>query len=1055
MINMRAIFLVVLTLATCALSASGGGVRFDPVGRLLPGPQLKWDGGFDLLDWNGDGLPDLIQPSGGFNAYHVHLNVGARGAPAFDFFRRPPVNFTELSPFGVPGFHYTDSVEHGQAMAFGDLNGDGLFDVVLYDGRLTLAQNTGRPHAPNHWKFFDAPQRFPGSPEMLAANRRYATGPESLFWNTGIFPRQVLTVTVADWNGDSLPDLVVCRFKGEAPGVVGLGLDEHWTPFGRGTTGFGPPPVPVPSGPDYSAPLPFTPERETVVYLNTGSATAPWFDAGVEVRADGRPVAAPNPVVFDVDGDGVPDLVTSETPYASNAFRVDWPTVPHVTWFRRPGAGTDGAVEAARPLRDARGDPIPAGTQARFADLRGTGSADLLVLDPGASLRWYRNTAPPGKSPAFAAPVVLSGTDFAHLGPWLQPVVADWFGPSSRDLILHGAKDEHCKWALRRTALYRNVTSGPGDPRYAFAGWLNYRGDPTLVPQTLAFESSPYEVFGSAVSIMPGDGEKRLMMSVNRRLYLFGGLEADGLTFTQRTPLDLPAERNEMRGWQKVALDGRPVKAVRFVPASGYGILRDNGLHLVRFEALEGRTNVAVAGVATVGGQGVVNPAAMLAPGDSPGDAPPAKMTSVGGGEAALTVTFDRPRPITALRFLLSDRDRQWYEAGSPSSVRWPFYWQNRPYRQSRESGEPFYQYRVDVSTNGDEWVTADDRRTTGMHRSFPVLIDWDDDGNADLLLGVVDRYWIPAAGIDQRTVSFRLYRNGGDNAAPRYESWEPLVEDGAPITLRAANGVFAVADLDGDGKPDLAIRNSDPDTRFRVYRNVSDQPAGLAFRREGYLGDTDGIAFRDGNPRIALADVDGSGLPDLLLAPGNPYTHLVWFKGVATTAPPTIPPRGRGAAPDAGHLVLRNGPSGGSGLSAYAGTEAVWLDAGAPDAAAGREMLDVRSRRADADDPRMLLIRFAELPPIGTTPARATLELTTVVSDTLIGPPSLFDVSCYAFRHDWDGASTTFAERVAGTPWAVGELTGGGTFLSHQTADPIVARRQTLSWDVTAAPGP
>ena len=39
-----------------------------------------------------------------------------------------------------------------------------------------------------------------------------------------------------------------------------------------------------------------------------------------------------------------------------------------------------------------------------------------------------------------------------------------------------------------------------------------------------------------------GTGKKRLMMSVNGKLYLFSGLGADGLTFQQRTPIAIPSD---------------------------------------------------------------------------------------------------------------------------------------------------------------------------------------------------------------------------------------------------------------------------------------------------------------------------------------------------------------------------------------------------------------------------------------------------------------------------------------------------------------------------------
>jgi hypothetical protein len=77
---------------------------------------------------------------------------------------------------------------------------------------------------------------FPGTERFVKENARFSTGPESMFWNKGIFPRQVLTLTAADWDGDGLEDLIVSRFKDEAPGVKALGVHEQWTPWGRKAT---------------------------------------------------------------------------------------------------------------------------------------------------------------------------------------------------------------------------------------------------------------------------------------------------------------------------------------------------------------------------------------------------------------------------------------------------------------------------------------------------------------------------------------------------------------------------------------------------------------------------------------------------------------------------------------------------------------------------------------------------------------------------------------------------------------------------------------------------
>jgi len=491
-------FVLLLSLVLGSCSAMGQFVRVASQGAQLTGGQLYSDAGFDLLDWNGDGKLDIFLPNPSMIAASVHLNEGSQTQPRFGRSWWYPMNYTETEP---------ETVVFNQMQTLCDLNHDGLFDIILFDGRLRMLYNTGTTHGPNHWNLALPAPFFPGSQRMLQENARATFAPESMYWGKGIFPRQVLTTTVADWDGDGLEDLLICRFKEEAPKMLGAKLN-------------------------WQEKLSQAPARGLYFYKNVGTREKPWFDVGLEVTTpDGQSIAAPNPVVIDMNGDGVLDLVSTETAFACNSFRVDWPTNPSVIWFRRIDATH---LQPAGPVLDAAKKPIPAGTQAKFADFRGTGLTDLFVQDPQTGIRWYRNSA---KKPAYASPTVLQGADFARFGFMSQPVVVNWFGPNSRDLLIHGCYDAHCQKALRRTALYRNVATRPGEIRYEFAGYFNYQGEPAMVPQTPLFEASDYDIYGSYVAVLPAN---RLVMSVSGKLYLFSNLAADGFTFQERKPLDIP-----------------------------------------------------------------------------------------------------------------------------------------------------------------------------------------------------------------------------------------------------------------------------------------------------------------------------------------------------------------------------------------------------------------------------------------------------------------------------------------------------------------------------------
>jgi hypothetical protein len=140
----------------------------------------------------------------------VHQNIGTPVAPKFGHALWYPLNLTEAEPYGM---YFT------QTRALCDLNHDGLWDMLVYDGQPRMIYNTGTKHGPNHWKLAMPAPYFPGSPQMIKENTRFTVGMESMYWGKGVFPRQVLTWNVADWDGDGLEDLLICRFQDEAPGI--------------------------------------------------------------------------------------------------------------------------------------------------------------------------------------------------------------------------------------------------------------------------------------------------------------------------------------------------------------------------------------------------------------------------------------------------------------------------------------------------------------------------------------------------------------------------------------------------------------------------------------------------------------------------------------------------------------------------------------------------------------------------------------------------------------------------------------------------------------------
>ena len=880
-----------------ALPAQQAPVKFPSPGVRLQGPQFAYDVDFEVLDWNDNGKPDLFLYGTGVTSGTVHLNKGTLEAPRFGHSVYYPYNTTETEP---------QTIEHTVGYSMADLNHDGRFDFIWYDGEMRYAPNTNTKHGPNHWKLYVGKTEdgsrtlFPGTERFRQENARIVTGPESMYWNKGIFPRQVISFTAADWDGDGLQDLLISRFKGEAPGVHPNSGTDDWGPWGRTSNRLAVVPDDQKPTQDYTQPLKSAPARGLYFYKNLGTKTEPMFDAGVEILTpDSQSIAAPNPVVFDVDGDGVLDIVSTEAPYHSNAFRVDWPTAPHVQWFRRAAAAAADVnrLEPARSVTTADGQPVPAGNKARFADLRKRGVADLLVMNPNlrGTLSWYKNSAANATTaPALQTATELTGPDFNRFDFMAQPLVVDWFGKGSRDLILFGNTDAGCKWALRRMALYRNVAKQPGEVAYQFVGWFNYNGDLRMCP--VDYEERQYEAYGNSLSCFPGEnGEKQFVASVGGKLFFFSDLDKDGLTFRNMTQLKIPRTTNSHKGWQEIDIKtDAPVKHIRIGnDPNGMGNLRDSFLHVLQFEALSGGKNVALWNNiekvktqtdATVPWYQVQRPELMFTPGNKPRD-DQSGFTSWGFFTGPLLITLKEAVKLDKIRFLLSDRDTLWYKKFTP------FAWQGKGYRAGFEEGELWYNYRLEVSTDGEKWTMAADRMNNEMLYSHPVLVDWDKDGKTDLFLGVTS-----STGIYPSRISYRLYLNQGTNDTPKYSEYLPITDEaGKPLSLQAASGNtygaqsgLRLADLNDDGKLDMITEYG---TGFNYYENAGNSPTSVQFKIPGQQWQQPEIRGPGNEPLrlpsryrfFDLVDVDGSGSLDLLISDD---AKIMFFKGVAANAP-------------------------------------------------------------------------------------------------------------------------------------------------------------------------
>jgi RHS repeat-associated protein len=290
-----------------------------------PGPLHRVDRRVELLDWNGDGLPDLLEIGGGGQA-RLWPNVGecTWGRPSF---------VGALPEFAAPS----------ATVAFVDMNGDGCADLVRldepisgYQPRLPLG-GFGRPVS---WQ--RAPSVLAGAPnarlvdldgdgilDLLSSSREnlilyYRIDPDGWSDVPVVVPRRTAApdvdlddphVFTADMTGDGIDDIV----RVDGGGVT------YWQNLGGGRwTG----PVAIANPPQ----LPFDTQPERLF-------------------------------LSDVDGDGCADLI-----YLDQG-RV-------LYWLNHSGNGFSDAHTV---------DYVPTGqiSEARLADMRGSGTAGLLWSTAG------------------------------------------------------------------------------------------------------------------------------------------------------------------------------------------------------------------------------------------------------------------------------------------------------------------------------------------------------------------------------------------------------------------------------------------------------------------------------------------------------------------------------------------------------------------------------------------------------------------------------------------------------------------------------------------------
>jgi hypothetical protein len=146
-------------------------------------------------------------------------------------------------------------------------------------------------------------------------------------------------------------------------------------------------------------------------------------------------------------------------------------------------------------------------------------------------------------------------------------------------------------------------------------------------------------------------------------------------------------------------------------------------------------------------------------------------------------------------------------------------------------------------------------------YRATVALTDWDNDGARDLVLGALDG-------------RIHLYLNQGTNAEPDFLGATIAQDPAGDLLVPSGRSSPALMDLDGDGRKDLLVGNTNGE--ILLYPNW-DSDATPGFSTYDYVT-ADGVHLDlPGVPRSRpfITDWTDDGLPDLLIGAGDGRVHL------------------------------------------------------------------------------------------------------------------------------------------------------------------------------------
>ncbi len=550
----------------------------------------------------------------------------------------------------------------------------------------------------------------------------------------------------------------------------------------------------------------------------------------------------PRPQLVDIDGDGDLDLFVQER---SNA----------VMFFEN--------VNGSFVWRTDRYLDLAIGEWYRFVDLDGDSLPDLLSESPISYIRAWRNTGSEG-APRFEVAVdTLRNSDGAPI-------------PADRQNILN-AVDIDCNGRLD---LFLGRVAGSVDRFEAVPG-TERNGVPRFVLHTERFED--IEILGPVPGGVPG--LERGSMRHGANTLAFGDIDGDGdvdLFWGDYFEPGVLLIENRSAGCTMPNMRGTPVQFPRGSPVltSGYnaptfGDVTGNGLPDLVLGVIGGSYSPRTTSVDNLlliaqsqRGEFALSTRRLIRTIDVGSEAMPVLADLDGDGDFDLLVgnkiapDADNTGTLTWFENVGSATAPSYIERGL-LPMRGEFHYAPAVADLDGDgladlvlgTWRDVVQWWRNTGTRDKPQYTLADSALITLTRgsnTAPSLADLDGDGDLDMMVG-------EASG------QLNFYRNVGTKAAPVFELVSDVFQD-IDVGRRSAP---VLADMDGDGLPDLLLGSEDGDVQ--LWRNASDA-SGVRFVRG------DDLSLPTGTfSTLAVADIDGDGDPDIVI--GTSSGGLLYFE--------------------------------------------------------------------------------------------------------------------------------------------------------------------------------